>query len=113
MSFWDTASTEQRLAQIDAGIELGMTRKQIAMCLGAPLDNSANALGAFANRHGRSFPVKSEERSRAGKRGGLIGGLANARRSGAHETDIKGAFSIFGHSGQSFEIALFDEGEAA
>lgn len=57
MTFWSTATNEQRLVQIDAGIELGMTSKQVAMCLGAPVYvNRANAVLAFANTHGRSFP---------------------------------------------------------
>lgn len=110
MTFWDTASTTRKLVQIDAGIELGMTRKQIAMCLGA---NSPTAIGAFANHHGRRFPMTVEHKSKAGKLGGIVTGMARARRSGAKETDIKGAFSIFGHEDRSFGMALFDEGEAA
>jgi hypothetical protein len=59
MAFWDKATQEQRLAQIDGGIECGMTSKQIATCLGAPIyiDGKSNAVNDFGNYHGRQFPT--------------------------------------------------------
>jgi hypothetical protein len=52
MSFWQTSTTEQKLAQIDGGNECRMTSKQIAVCLGAP---SGDAVRAFGLKHGRHF----------------------------------------------------------
>jgi len=35
MTWWDHASVEQRLAQINGGIECGLTARQIGLCVGA------------------------------------------------------------------------------
>lgn len=65
--WWYRATTEQRLAQIDAGIELGMTAAQVAMNCGCLADQDFNARGQlgsgklvsdYALRHGRQFPRK-------------------------------------------------------
>lgn len=63
--WWDRASVEQRLAQIDAGIELGMTALQVAMASGSP---DGVAVGAFALNHGRHMGRggKTSSRLRAG-----------------------------------------------
>ena len=55
-NWWARASTEQRLAQVDAGIELGMTARQVAMASGA---NTRSAVWGFARNHGRHFPPSS------------------------------------------------------
>lgn len=58
MSFWESATTEQKLAQIDGGIECGMTTEQIAVNCGvSPTDkNPASRVVAwFAINHGRKF----------------------------------------------------------
>jgi len=58
MSFWETATSTERLRQIDAGIELGMTAKQVAMNFG--LHEGTDRHGSkkvlyFALNHGRHF----------------------------------------------------------
>lgn len=52
MNWWDKASTEERLAQIDGGIECCMTSRQVAIAS----RTSMGAVIGFAARHGRSFP---------------------------------------------------------
>lgn len=102
MTYWDKASQEQRLAQIDAGIELGMTSKQIAMCLRAPMydrDGQDNAVKTFGNRHGRHFPTPREEASRrSGRVSGRISSALKLRNAGYLDVSHKDAFSIFGRS---------------
>ena len=66
-TFWKHASVEQKLAQLDGGIELQMTSAQIAMNVGA----SAVAVRAFAHHHDRSFKNSSRAKpwqKQAGKR---------------------------------------------
>lgn len=61
-----TATTEQRLEQIKAGIELGMTSKQVAMNCGCYYadritsggDSGGSLVRRFANRHGLTFPKR-------------------------------------------------------
>lgn len=53
MSFWSTATVEQKLAQIDAGIELGMATAVVAKNLGC----HRHTLYFFARQHGRRFPA--------------------------------------------------------
>lgn len=100
MTYWDKATQEQRLIQIDAGISLGMTSKQIAMCLGAPrYDVKNNAVRNFGQKHGRHFttpPATSGQRG--GKIGGRIGSAVQRRRSGYSDVTHKDAFSIFGNT---------------
>jgi hypothetical protein len=60
-SWWERASIEQRLAQIDGGIELGMTALQVAMASGF---RDGIAVGAFANNHSRFFGRASKNTSR-------------------------------------------------
>ena len=58
MSFWDTATTEQKLAQIDGGIECGMNASQIAFNCGLRATEKTPAailLRGFAVTHGRDF----------------------------------------------------------
>lgn len=52
LSWWDKATTEQKLAQIDGGIECGMTARQVAMASRA----NFHAVRHFAAIHGRHFP---------------------------------------------------------
>ena len=51
MSWWSSASTEQRLTQVDAGIELGMTSRQVALASGT----TAHAIRLMASYHSRRF----------------------------------------------------------
>lgn len=57
--WWYRASTEQKLAQVDGGIECGLTARQIALFSGIDPDKSGpsgNTVRAFALFHGRRFP---------------------------------------------------------
>jgi hypothetical protein len=58
-SWWHNATTEQRLAQIDGGIECGMTVRQVAMASRAPI----GTVQTFATRHDRRFPLKTKSTS--------------------------------------------------
>lgn len=53
-SWWHRATPEQRLAQIDGGIDCRMTAGQVAMACGLENDG-AKVIHNFANRNGRHF----------------------------------------------------------
>lgn len=93
--WWERASTEDRLAQIDGGIEAGLSSLEIAKIVGAPIyhDGKSNAAHAFGSSHGRRF---SRVNVRAnGRRGGLAAGILNARRRGVADSEISSAFDLF------------------
>ncbi len=100
MTYWEQATQEERLKQIDGGIECGMTSKQIAMCLRAPIygrDGQDNAVKRFGNHHGRHFPTPPVTAGhRAGKSGGRISTAIKLRNAGWSDVSHKDAFSIFG-----------------
>jgi hypothetical protein len=116
-TWWDRATDAQKLAQIDAGIALGMTGKQISMNLRAPVSaDGGSKVTTFARRHGRSFhgdksrAATTAAAKRGGRAGGKVAGLLNARRQGIPETNVRSAYDIFGSSeDRSFEMAFFDE----
>lgn len=54
-NWWANATPEQRLAQIDGGIECGMSARQVAMASGC---ENAASLHAFASSYGRQFKQK-------------------------------------------------------
>lgn len=94
MSWWHKATVEQKLAQIDGGIECGMTSRQIGMNCGASL----NVVKIFCSEHGRKLPARtgSMAASRAsGKNGGAVTRIARARQFGVPNTSMTGAFYIF------------------
>jgi len=74
--WWYSATQEQKLAQIDGGIECGMTAREIALNCGASLgvNDRGGTIGAFAFLHGRNFPQENKNsdkrmaRSREGTR---------------------------------------------
>lgn len=106
-SWWSSASTEEKLAQIDGGIECGMTARQIAMCVGVSDKHDGGTIRVFAFRHGRNMPTtQSQSAKKAGKIGGAITGVLTQRRSGKPDFEIPGAFSIFG---SHREPSIFDE----
>ena len=93
ISWWSRASTKQKLAQIDGGISLGMTAKQVAKNVRV---DAASTVQAFANRHGRHFPTTPQERGRRGfAKMVQTHGIANARRWGVPDSEISSAFTIF------------------
>jgi len=60
--WWYRASQEQRLRQIDAGIELGMTAKQVAMVSGTMV----GTVFSFSRLHGRHFYTPATVYSKKG-----------------------------------------------
>lgn len=101
ISWWSRASTEQKLAQIDGGIELGMSGRHIALNVGA----TRSAVLEFGRRYGRRFVAKASPAQM--QQAGRVGGLKQARRLGTADFEISSAFSIFGE--QPVEASLFDE----
>lgn len=96
MTFWNTATREEKLAQIDGGIECGMTARQVAMCLGAPEKYDGIAVRSFARMNGRSFNTQMHRKKVvAGKANGEIGGIVRARNTGLPDYEISSAFSLF------------------
>lgn len=89
MSFWKSTTDEQKLIQIDAAIELGMTCKQCAMCLRVP----KTTIFSFAHRHGRNFNGGMTLAQKENIRRGVS--IAQRRRRGADETWNREAFTIF------------------
>lgn len=49
VDWWSRATTSRKLAQIDGGIEIGMTAEQIAICSGC----EATDIEDFATSHNR------------------------------------------------------------
>lgn len=92
ISWWSRASSEQKLAQIDGGIELGMSSRQIALNVGA----TRAAVLEFGRRAGRQFVAKASTAQM--QNAGRIAGLNGARRSGKADFEISSAFSIFGET---------------
>ncbi len=87
-SFWQHASTQQRLAQIDGAISVGMTMRQTAMNLGT----TRGAIEYFTIKHGRSFAPNSTVGTEASKK---INRLTVARKHGAPNVLMTDAFEIF------------------
>jgi hypothetical protein len=95
-TWWERASTKQRLAQIDGGIECGMTSAEVAKNCGAAIYTNGNAVLSCAHQHGRHFPnVKT------------AAGLARIKRAAARtsfygrahqEINSPDAFSLFGEA---------------
>lgn len=94
MTFWTTATTEQKLAQIDGGIECGMNSTQIAMNCGA----DPVAVRNLVRTYGRAFPHTGVYAQ------GVHGREYNSRRSSVEATKRmaartgtlgNAAFSIF------------------
>ena len=96
MTFWKTASKAQKLAQIDAGIELGMTARQVAMNLGT----TREALKVWASRNGRNFPHQIT------KTWGLASVISSQRSRGVANERITSAFDIFGVKESKWEMEL-------
>lgn len=73
--WWYRATAEQKLAQIDAAIELGMTSTQVAMNCGA----RRTTVCTFANYHNRRFVDGQSKAARSHqKRTGGIRAFRNA-----------------------------------
>lgn len=101
MTFWTTATREQKLAQIDGGIECGMTARQVAMCLGASTTHGGATVLMFAARNGRRFNTGTHDKKVkaglvGGVRGAMTGGIVAMRNAGFPDYEISSAFSLFG-----------------
>lgn len=93
MSWWERASTEERLAQIDGGIAVGMSVKQISLNCGAKIyTNGRSEVLYFGHLHGRKFPrvVTSAYRD-CGRRSVTL----RRRSAGLIEVEDFRAFEIF------------------
>lgn len=116
--WWYRATREQRLAQIDAAIELGMNARQTAMCLGClwvEKQNGASVadkeggsrVNVFAQRNGRHFDGGLSVGARAHKAD--VQRVVNAKRIAAKRGNlIDSAFDIFG-TNEPQSDSLFDE----
>lgn len=87
-SFWQSSSKAQKLAQIDAGISLGLTARQIAINCGTTKD----AILYFCRENGRSTGSKSTAMTHNVAR---IGRAVQSRRRGIPELFAPDAFEIF------------------
>lgn len=98
-NWWANATTEQKLAQIDGAIAVGMTSKQCSMNL--LLDEKHNnAMRQWALRHGRHFkgthePHVNKARSVAQKTVMQV----RYREAGFSDSSHKDAYDIFGSAG--------------
>lgn len=63
--WWYRASQEQKLRQLDAGLALGMTAKQIAIVSGVDMTSGdpRATVTSFGYLHGRAFRPALEERA--------------------------------------------------
>lgn len=99
MSFWENATTEQKLAQIDGGIECGMNAPQIAMNCAA----TVNQILGFSGYHGRRFRANNFNASSI-KHMAERGRVDAAKRISARTGTLgDAAFSIFGNAPQHSE----------
>ena len=73
--FWKIATTEQKLAQIDGAIDLGLTSKQCAFNCGT----TPGGIRSFASYHGRYFGF-GEEAQRKARQAGAAANKMNGHR---------------------------------
>ena len=93
-SWWNRASVEQRLAQIDGGIELGLTARQVAVFRGLPAEGEVDysqRLRSWAMYYGRRFPLAN--RQRGGLKAKRVGDLKRAYFGGV-ERDFNDAPAV-------------------
>jgi hypothetical protein len=89
--WWYHASNDQKIAQIDGALSVGMNARVLAFNLGMqPGLTSQQAVYRFARLHGRKFPRGNFSAS------GLERMVAAVKKKNAQNVDIDGAFEIFG-----------------
>lgn len=88
-NFWQTSSKAQKLKQIDAGISLGMTARQIAINCGTTKD----AILYFCRENGRSTGQQSQIHRHSNL--SSVGRAVRYRRKGIPELFAPDAFEIF------------------
>lgn len=102
-TFWKHASAEQRLAQIDGAILLGLTAGQVGMNCGT----TAGAIKSFAYYHGRRFGVGDGARRKLAMNGKKSGG-ANIKI--AKHVNYRKAVDRFGwEQANSVDAKIFDD----
>jgi len=95
MSFWKTATDEQKIEQIKGGIEVGMNSRQVAMNLGATYTNITSAqVTNFWKRQGFKFPHNKIESTHSMRE---IARATSGRKAGVPEVEKKFSFKIFDH----------------
>lgn len=87
--WWNRATRDQRLAQIDAAIEIGLNSSQTRVICEC---ENKGSFTAFCAVNGRRFVRDEIDVSR---KLSAIAKRANRRRAGISETVDDGAFSIF------------------
>lgn len=93
-TWWDRATREQRLAQIDGAIECRLNLRQLLITIGEqfPTRNRVETIRKFADYYGRKIIGHSKASSCASS----ITMYRNVFRT--RDTEIPGAFSIFGET---------------
>lgn len=93
MSFWQKASIQQRLAQIDGAIECGLTYKQMAMNMAC---EDWRQIQYFANHHGRfSRNGSLVNHNQRIIRSSQVKQVSHNRSQGRPEVEAGRAFEIF------------------
>jgi len=98
MTFWKTATKEQKLSQIDGGIECGMSARQVGLNLGA----AKSTVQWFALENGRRFPMQKT----ISLQGREALRIAHSRAKSNDNMKINGAFDIFGAKESKWEMEL-------
>lgn len=97
-SWWHRATVEQRLAQIDGGIECGLSAREVAIAVG--LSGEAHgAVSAFAAQNGRRFPINRRNNQASIRRRGDVG---RARRAFLNGEPV----DLWGNPDRQDEFAL-------
>lgn len=93
--WWYRASVAQRLAQVDAGLELGMTAKQIALASGARRRENIKQFCATHDRHLTWTRYEAQEKGRA----------TQANRKGRREAYLRGDAASYWEQGAAGSLA--------
>jgi len=106
-AWWEMASETERLAQIDGGISLGMSARQVAANCGFDLlGNDHLRVRQYAAMRGRHFVTQYHTpRMKAASKQSHN---ARRRRAGVAETQAYDAFELFGAERQE---RLFDRSQ--
>lgn len=105
-AWWYRASDEQRLAQIDAAIEIGVTMAFVAVNCGA---HRPGSVGDFAVAHGRYFRVLGSANHGQGRRAARTSARAAYFRGEAVDLWRDGAQDRAHRGGADIEAELILE----
>lgn len=98
-SWWHRATVEQRLAQIDGGIECGLSAREVAIASGL-LPEQGSTVSVLASKHKRRFPAENIDRRFEGHR--RRGAVGRARRAFLNGEPV----DLWGNSSRQDEFAL-------